>query len=893
MTDIDERPDPDALLERIGDGQKQRAGKLKIFLGYAAGVGKTYAMLEEAHALLASGIDVIAGYIEPHTRPDTLALASGIPSLPPREILHKTIRLLEFDLDGALARKPAVILVDELAHSNAEGSRNAKRYQDVEELLTAGIDVYTTMNVQHVESLNDVVRRITRIVVRETVPDYIVDRAERVKLIDIDPDELLRRFAEGKIYAADKVSTARRNFFTSGNLSSLREIAMRKAADRVSRDAERPGLAAGEKILVCVGPSPSSASCIRAAARMAGAWHAPWVAVTVLRGDESAGLRENAALAGRLGAKIVSLTGADIALTIAEYAKATGVTNIVIGKRKRQDVYRNPFKPEFADKLAYLLPDVEVHIIPDKSTAAKYRRANASTFRDLFRKAPSPRHSAVAVGVLIAATLVSCALRALGVGDHNIIMVYILGVLVISRYTEGYLYGCVSSVLAVLAFNFFFTEPYYTLNTIQPGYPITFLIMFLVSAIMSAMTVRMKAQIRLSIERERRTEVLYDFNKKLLVACDLGEIRSVVEDQLFAIFGKKIYLHADDPVTGENSKQGNSRQLSANEQSVIHWVFANGKPAGTGTATLSLLSSFYAPVTGRDGTIGVIEVACETGRPLSRDNMAFVEIVSTLIAIALERQGLSDRQRTMELEAERERMRYDFLRGLSHDLRTPLTAILGASNVLLENGDILDSDARELFVSDIRCDAQWLMRMVENVLSITKIGDGTLRIVKKDEAVEEVVAEAVSQIRAHFPSIKLTARIPEDLLVVPMDGTMIEQVLINLVENAVKYAGATPKIEITVSTRPDAVAFAVHDDGAGLDEADIPTIFDGPVAGNRRTGDSSRGLGIGLMICEAIVKAHDGTIAARNREGGGAEFKFTLPRAREMQNGNEKTRPAD
>ena len=484
----------------------------------------------------------------------------------------------------------------------------------------------------------------------------------------------------------------------------------------------------------------------------------------------------------------MSLTGADIALTIAEYAKATGVTNIVIGKRKRQDVYRNPFKPEFADKLAFLLPDVEVHIIPDKSTTAKYRRAKASVLRDLFRKAPSPRHTAVSIGILIAATLVSYALRAFGVGDHNIIMAYILGVIVISRYTEGYLYGCASSILAVLAFNFFFTEPYYTLNTIQPGYPITFLIMFLVSAIMSAMTVRMKAQVVLSVERERRTELLYDINKKLLEACDLGEIRSVVEDQLFAIFGKKVYLHADDPVTaGSGSEQG--RRLSANETSVIHWVFVNGKPAGTGTATLSLLSAFYSPVSGRNGTIGVIEVACEAGKPLSRDNMAFVEIVSSLVALALERQSLSDRQRTMELEAEREKMRYDFLRGLSHDLRTPLTAILGASNVLLENGDILDSDARELFVSDIRCDAQWLMRMVENVLSITKIGDGTLRIVKRDEAVEEVVAEAVSQIRAHFPSIRLTAHIPEDLLVVPMDGTMIEQVLINLVENAVKYAG--------------------------------------------------------------------------------------------------------
>ena len=455
MTLSDERPDPDALLESIVSGQKKTGGKLKIFFGYAAGVGKTYAMLEEAHECLKDGVDVIAGYIEPHARPDTAALAQGVPALPQKTIQYRNIQLSEFDIDAALVRKPALILVDELAHENAQGSRNGKRYQDVEELLQAGIDVWATMNVQHVESLNGVVRRITGITVRETVPDYIIDQADKVKLVDIDPEELLKRFAEGKVYGKDRVTVARRNFFTSGNLSSLREIAMRKAADRVSRDIEREKKPAPERILVCIGPSPSSASCLRAAARMADAWHAPWIAVTVLRGDESEGVRENTALALRLGAKVVSLQGSDIALAISEYAKLTGVTNIVIGKRKRHDAFRNLLRPEFADRLAFLLPEVEVHIIPDQLTGARYRKRKLSILTGKYRLAISPRHTLLSLAIIAFATLFSYALRAANIGDHNIIMVYILGVLVISRYTEGYVYGAVSSVFAVLSFNFF------------------------------------------------------------------------------------------------------------------------------------------------------------------------------------------------------------------------------------------------------------------------------------------------------------------------------------------------------------------------------------------------------------------------------------------------------
>jgi two-component system sensor histidine kinase KdpD len=884
MDSFDERPDPDALLEKIERERIRDTGKLKIFFGYAAGVGKTYAMLAEARTLLARGVDVVAGYIEPHTRPDTMALSADIPALPPRTLLYRNIELKEFDIDAALERKPSVILVDELAHTNAAGSRNAKRYQDVEELLNAGIDVYSTMNVQHVESLNDIIQRITGVAVRETVPDSIIDRAEKVQLIDIDPAELMKRFAEGKIYKPERATVARQNFFTAGNLSSLREIAMRKAADRVSLDVSRDEKAASEKILVCIGPSPSSASCIRAAARMAAAWHAPWLAVTVVRGDEVAGVRENTALAERLGAKIVSLQGDDIAPTIAEYARVTGVTNIIIGKRKRQDVFKNPFMQDFADKLAYLLPEVEIHIIPDKSTGSRYKKAKSDLPAAFARISVKPRHVAVSLFFLSLATGLSFALRALGIGDHNIIMAYLLSVFAVSRYTEGYLYGAASSVLAVLAFNFFFTEPYYTFNAIQPGYPITFLIMFIVALITSALTVRVKNQARISALRENRTEMLYEINNKLLAACDSASICEIVADQLTGALGREVTLYPADPEASVAPDAGEE-----NARSVVHWVFANRKPAGTGTETLGLQRAYYAPVEGRNGIVGVIRVSCAELKPLTRDNIDLVGKVASLVALAIERQTAADRQRSLELESERERMRYDFLRGISHDLRTPLTAILGASSVLLENGDILDSEARYLFASDIKCDAQWLMRMVENILSVTKISDGLLMVQKREEAVEEVVSEAVSLVRSHFTGIRLNVSIPDELLMVPMDGTLVEQVLINLVENAAKYAGASPLIELRVTSDTTDAIFSVIDDGAGIPEEELAHIFDGPIAGSKKTGDGSRGLGIGLLICATIIKAQGGTISARNRDGHGAEFRFTLPLENGAGNGKQKT----
>ncbi|WP_058301574.1 sensor histidine kinase [Gorillibacterium timonense] len=889
------RPDPDRILQQIRSGEPKRVGRLKIFFGYAAGVGKTYAMLDDAQEQLRCGVDVVAGYVEPHTRPETTQLLSGLPALPPKRILHKGIELKEFDLDLALERKPELILVDELAHTNAESVRNRKRYQDIEELLQAGIDVYTTVNVQHLESLNDIVQGITQVHVRETIPDSIFDQADKVKLIDIEPEELLKRLDEGKVYRPERARVATEHFFTQQNLRLLREIAMRKAADRVSHD---PGperryadKSAGVKLLVCISASPSSAKSIRWTARMAEAFHAPWTALYVetvdnelLREEDRAGIRANMELAERLGADIiVTLNGHEVAPVVAEYARHSGITNIVVGKSRNRRTLPSLFESDLSDKLIERLGNIELHIIAD-STAKRNRRRRA--------KPPLARHLDFSWGdalktlaMLIMATLVSLGLRAVGLGERNVMMIYILSVLVVSRVTRGYVFGVVASVFSVLCYNYLFTEPYFTLNAIQAGYPITFLIMLIVALITSALTVRIKTQARLAAERERRTEVLYEINKKLLVTRGLEPIVALTNDYMVKLFHRSAVFYTEDPV--EDGKQAFFKQapdepdssylLTADERAVAHWVFANQKRAGAGTDTLRGAGGFYMPVISQGQVLGVIGLSCTNGRALDQNNRIFLRMIASQVAMALERQSLSDEQRNILIQSEKEKMRSNLLRAISHDLRTPLTGILGASSVILENESRLDPDTRRKLISDIKEDSQWLIRLVENLLSVTRINENGADVAKTPEAVEEIVAEAISRIRKRFPGRKITVKIPDELLLVPMDGTLIEQVLINLVENAAKHSGPESLIDVSVRKQGLYAVFEVSDNGEGIPEQDLPHLFESYVSPEKRNADSSRGMGIGLSICMSIIRAHGGRMEAGNKPEGGAILRFTLP----------------
>ncbi len=890
----DERPNPDEILEYLHLNEQNKRGRLKIFFGYAAGVGKTYAMLDDAQEQLRCGVDVLVGYVEPHTRPNTIQLLMGLSSLPPKIVAYKKMQLKEFDLDMALQKKPELILVDELAHSNADGVRNKKRYQDIEELLNAGIDVYTTVNVQHIESLNDVVQGITQTYVRETIPDYIFDNADKVKLIDIEPDELIKRLEQGNIYSPDRAVTAMNNFFTKENLRLLREIAMRKAADRISHgnQTEKRTLEkmANIKMLVCIGPSNSSAKCIRWTARTAEAFHAPWTVIYIenresehYSDEQKKNVRKNIDIAERLGAEIVTLNGYDIATIVSEYAKLSGITNIVIGKSRNKKTLKSLFEMNLEDKLISLLKNIELHIIPDSTERKPYKRPKKNhlgnnlyySWFDTFKT----------IGLLIAATFLSWGLRVIDNSNQNIIMIYILSVLIISRVTAGYAYGIVASLLSVLTFNFLFTEPYFTFYTIHAGYPITFVIMLLVALITSTLTVRIKTQARLAVERERRTEVLYEINRKLLATKGLEDIVVLINEYIIKLFSRSVIFYTQDPqnasteVFQQSSEDTNSLfMLSEDERAVAHWVFVNQKYAGAGTDTLMGAGAFYMPVISQANVLGVLGVSCASGKLLNQNNRSFLKMIGSQVAMALERQYLSDEQRRIVIESEKEKMRSNLLRAISHDLRTPLTGILGASSVILENGDSLDRQTHHNLISDIKEDSQWLIRMVENLLAVTRINEGNMNVTKELEAIEEIVAEAIGKIRNRFKDRKINVKVPSDLLLVPMDGTLIEQVIINLVENAVTHSGENTIIDVEVKKANKAAIFEVRDNGTGISDQDLPYLFESYVPNGKRSADSSRGMGIGLSICMTIVKAHHGKMEAfNNKKDGGAVFRFTLP----------------
>ena len=595
------------------------AGKLKIFFGYAAGVGKTYAMLEAAHQAQKEGLDVVVGYVEQHARPDTLALLNGLERLPCKEIDYRGIKLKEFDLDGALQRKPQLILVDELAHNNASGCQHTKRYQAVEELLQAGINVYTTVNVQHLESLNDLVSSITGIAVNERIPDRIFDRANQVELVDIEPNELVKRLQMGKVYRERQAKQALQNFFTPENLAALREIAMRRTADQLNRTALQEGkeksAKAGEHILICLSSSPSNAKVIRTAARMAEAFHSGFTALFVqtpetkeLSGDNLKRLRGNLHLAEQLGAQISTVYGTDPAVQIAEYARVSGVTKIVMGRMNHK---QHPItgKKSLADRLIELT-DLDIYIIPDhqplyKKPLGKPRVPKLHlTWKD----------TGIALASLLVSSLVGFGFYSAGFGESNIITVYILGVLITAVCTNGHFYGAVDSFLSVAAFNFLFTEPRFTFRANDPSYPVTFLIMLFSSVIASSLASRVKAQARLAAQKSYYTELLLGSSQKLQKGRTEWDCLRLTAEQLNRLFARPV-LYALSRTEKDlafrvepSDAQSVLAELGPEEMGVAKWVQKNNKYAGATTNTLPDSKWLFLSVRGTQGVMGIVGI---------------------------------------------------------------------------------------------------------------------------------------------------------------------------------------------------------------------------------------------------------------------------------------------
>ncbi len=884
----EERLNPDALLETIT--KETHRGKLKIFFGYAAGVGKTYAMLEAAHAALKAGIDVVIGYIEPHTRPETMALVEGLEEIPNVELPYKNMTLKDFDIDRAMIRHPQLILVDELAHTNSAGMRHKKRYQDIEELLRAGIDVYTTVNVQHLESLNDIVASITGIVVRERIPDDLFDSADQVELVDIEPDELIERLNEGKIYQQKQASKALGNFFLKENLVALREIALRRSADRVNRLVEKNkqrthkgDYFTEEHILICLSSSPSNAKVIRAASRMARAFNGSFTALYVeksesLSTEDNERLLNNIKLAEQSGARIVTMHGEDIADQISEFAKAAGVSKVVIGRsnNKRRYFFN---KQSLVEKLTVLAPNLDVYIIPDYPNTLPHKRNNWKkaihlSFVDLWKT----------VVLLVIATLIGAWFYSLGFSDANIITVYILSTVIIAMVTKGRIYSVTSSLLSVLIFNYFFTYPHFTLMAYDKGYPVTFLVMFIASFLISTLTTQVKEQARQSARQAHRTSVLLETSQKLQRMMTYDEILKQTAFQVIKLLNCPVVVYACENKTlkapiiysGDSGAKGED-YLAMDEQAVAQWVFKNNKHAGASTNTLPGAKCLYLAIRSQEQVFAVLGIAIKTKDQISSLEKNLLVALLGECALALEKEAATRTKNEIEMQAKQEQLRANLLRSISHDLRSPLTSISGNAGILLNNGEILDEAKKQSLYSDIYDDSIWLINLVENLLAVTRIDNGTMAIHVEPELVEEVCVEALSHISRKSREHEISLDVENEWLMAKMDTRLIVQVLINIVDNAIKYTQIGSKIEIHVRKEKTMVLFEIADNGMGITDEDKSKLFEMFYTANSISGDSRRGLGLGLALCQSIIQAHGGEIGVRDNDPQGTIFYFTLP----------------
>jgi two-component system sensor histidine kinase KdpD len=885
------RPNPDELLARVQAEEARRArGRLKIFLGYAAGVGKTYAMLEAAHQRRSEGVDVVVGYVETHGRAETEALLAGLEVVPRRRVSYRDTLLVEMDVDAVLARRPQLVLVDELAHTNAPESRHPKRYLDVEELLSCGIDVYATMNVQHLESLNDVVAQITGVTVREKVPDSVLDEANEIEVVDLPPPELLQRLQEGKVHVPEQAARAIQMFFREGNLTALREMALRRAAERVDEQMRAymetraiPGpWPAAERLLVCVSSSMLSERLVRAARRLADELNAEWFALYVeTPGD--AGLsqaeRDRVArvlqLAEELGARGVALPGADVAGTAIEYARQHNVTKIIVGKpvRRGPDLL-NTLRGSVTDRLIQRSGDIDVYVITREEPASRVPAVAQ------WRPHRPWRRYLGALGLVAAGTLLGWPVHTV-VSPVNLVMIY-LAVVVIAAFYLGRGPAVLAAGLSVLAFDFFFVQPRLSFTVSDTEYVLTFAGLFVVGLVISSLAARSREQAEAARRRERQAVALYELSRDLAGARGLEDILQVVIQHIGQTFGRDaaVVLPAGDSLQPRALSPGLS--LDANELAVAEWAFRQRQSAGRGTDTLPAASLRYLPLTTARGAVGVLGVKpADPDSLLTPEQRRLLEAFASQAALAIERAQLAEQAREAQLSQATEELQRALLNSISHDLRTPLVSITGTLTTLEEGDASLDEEARRSLITVAREEAERLNRLVGNLLEMTRIEAGALRPLPEPCDVQEVVNAALDRLGDRLQGRPVAVDVPEVLA--PMDFVLMAQVMVNLLDNALKYSQPGTPISIDARTTAEAadggrdgvLEVSVADRGEGIPPEDLERVFDKFYRVHRP--DSVGGTGLGLAICKAIVEAHGGRIGARARAGGGTVAFFTLP----------------
>ncbi|MBU1174140.1 MAG: sensor histidine kinase KdpD [Alphaproteobacteria bacterium] len=881
------RPSPEALL---AEAVKEGRGRLKIFLGAAPGVGKTYAMLEAARRRKAEGIDVVAGVVETHGRSETQRLLAGLEVLPPAHLPYGGRILTEMNLDGLLARRPQLALVDELAHTNVTGSRHPKRWQDVEELLAVGVDVYATLNIQHLESLNDVIERISRVRVRETLPDSVLEMADEIELIDLPPEELIERLRQGKVYVRDQIARAITNFFSKGNLTALRELAMRVAADRV--DAQmmvhmRAHAIAGpwptqERILVCISESLSAGTLVRSARRMADRARVPWIAVNVstparehLSDAAKDAIADALRLAQSLGAEVITLNAeSDVADEILELAQKRNVSRIVVGRARPRLWFSHLGRESVAEELIRKASGFEVTIVSGEQQDGAVLPPSFG----FARPERNPRSYLWATGAVTAAGIISILVNQI-FPVESLSLFFLLAVLTVAARL-GLWPSVYASILSFLAYNFFLTEPYFTFHVANRGVILT-LFLFLATAIVTGnLAARLRDQANTQRAIARRTSNLFEFSRKVAAAAGRDDVVWAAVHHVAATLQCASILLMPNSAGALEVVGGYPPEdsLETRDQGAADWAWQHQEAAGWGSATLPASQWLFLPIVARETRLGVLGVHFERQRAMDPESRRVLDALVDQIALALERTALALDMEEARLLTETESLRAALLSSISHDLRTPLVSIIGAASTLLESDAVLGTDGRHVLAETVRDEGERLNRYVQNLLDMTRLGYGALKIKRQPIDLRELAGRAEARLASVLAGRSVAKSLPPALPDAAGDPVLIEQVLVNILDNAAKYSPPSAPIAISAREERGAIALTIADSGPGISREDRDNIFD--MFYRARAGDGQpTGTGLGLAISKGIVEAHGGSIRALQTSsmGTGTVIEIILP----------------
>lgn len=886
MSETDARPAPEALL---AEAVKEGRGRLKIFLGAAPGVGKTYAMLEDARHRQADGVDVVVGLVETHGRGETEALLAGLETVPRKRVGYRGRLLSEMDIDAVLLRRPRLALIDELAHTNAADGRHPKRWQDVEELLSAGIDVYTTLNVQHLESLNDIVARISGVRVRETIPDKVLELANEIELIDLPPEELITRLRQGKVYVHDQIARAIQNFFSKGNLTALRELALRVAADRVDAQmtAHMQSHAISgpwpthDRILVCINESPAATALIRTAKRASERARIPWIAVSVIT-PATANLPDSAKdaiaeamrLAEALGAEVVTLNAeTNVAGALLDFARTRNVSRLIIGRPRQRRVAAWLARESVGQQILQRAEDFEVTVV---SPAVEDSRRSIIT-------APTPHPERNPEDYLwataaVAATTAVAFVMSRAFPVESLSLVFLAGVLLVAARLGLWPSIC-ASLLSFLTYNFFFTKPYHSFNIADRSNVLTLLLFLAVAVLTGNLAARLRRQVAIQRHIAQRTANLYAFSRKIASAASFDDIVwAAVHHVASTLQCQSLVLRPgeDGNLTIAGSYPPED-QLEARDWGAAKWAWQNGEAAGWGSQTLPSSRWLFLPLKTAQGPLAVLGIAFQGGNHLDAENRRLLDALVDQVALAIERAQLTADIEESRVYSETERLRGALLSSVSHDLRTPLVSIIGAATTLTESGQAIGAESQHQLAETIRQEGERLNRYVQNLLDMTRISYGALQLNKEWIEPRELVGRAVRQLKHELSGFQLTVDVPLLLPAMKGDPVLLEQALVNVLDNAGKYAPTGSVIAISAKRIDDGIGFAVEDRGPGIPAPDRERVFDlfYRVARGDRQG---KGTGLGLAISRGILEAHGGKIRALPGDRGtGTRIEIDLP----------------